>query len=90
MSRFGELGDLAADYLRQQLREPRFGLSAAELSALDDVPFGDPEAVVWADGSWLLRFAESSLEMADPFGVGVRFEGMTPSAVEDLSDAEPI
>ncbi len=90
LSRFGELAELAADYLRQRLREPRFGLGSAELSALDApvAPFGEPAAVIWADGTWMVRFAESSLEMGDPFGVGVVFEGTTPSAVEDLSGAD--
>jgi hypothetical protein len=90
VSRFGELAELADNYLRHRLREPRFGLRPSELSALDasEVLFDEPVAVIWADGNWMLRFAESSLEMADPFGIGVRFEGMTPSAVEDLSGAE--
>jgi hypothetical protein len=91
ISRFDEFAELAADYLRQRLREPQFGLRSCELSALDaaEAPFGEPEAVIWADGSWMLRFAESSLEMADPYGIGVLFAGTIPSAVEDLSQAEP-
>ncbi|WP_395244947.1 hypothetical protein ACGGZK_03875 [Agromyces sp. MMS24-K17] len=90
VSRFGELAEVAAEYLRHRLREPRFDLPPAELSALDapEAPFSEPEAVVWADGTWLLRFTESSLLMADPFGVGVVFEGTTPRNVEDLSDAD--
>lgn len=91
MDRFGEFTAVAADYLRQQLRGPQFGLRPSELAELDatEPPFGESEAVIWADGTWLLRFAESSLEMADPFGIGVLFEGTTPYAVEDLSGAEP-
>lgn len=91
VSRFEEFADLATGYLRQRLREPQFGLRSSELSALEasEAPFGEPEAVIWADGSWMLRFAESSLDMADHYGIGVLFEGTTPSAVEDLSDAEP-
>lgn len=60
-----------------------------ELDATESL-FGEPEAVIWADGTWLLRFAESRLEMADPFGIGVLFAGTTPYAVEDLSGAEPV
>ncbi|WP_197029903.1 hypothetical protein [Cellulomonas sp. URHE0023] len=77
VSRFGELAELADDYLRQRLREPRFGLQSSELSALDasGVLFAQPVAVIWADGSWMLRFAESSLEMADPFGIGFASRG---------------
>ncbi|MGY4644312.1 hypothetical protein [Cellulomonas sp. URHB0016] len=91
VSRFAELVQLAAGYLRQRLREPRFGLRDSELSALDasEAPFSEPGAVIWADGTWLLRFAESSLDLADPYGIGVRFEGATPVAVEDLSGADP-
>lgn len=90
MARFGEFAEVAAGYLRQQLREPQFGLRHSELAELDAAEplFGEPEAVIWADGTWLLRFAESSLEMADPFGIGVLFEGTAPYAVEDLSGAE--
>src|SRR6218665_3794657 len=56
VSRFGELAELADDYLRQRLREPRFGLQASELSALEEseVLFDEPAAVIWADGSWML------------------------------------
>ncbi|WP_285181806.1 hypothetical protein [Rhodococcus sp. MEB032] len=91
MARFGEFAEVAADYLRQQLRGPQFGLRHSELVELDATEslFGEPEAVIWADGTWLLRFAESRLEMAYPFGIGVLFEGTTPYAVEDLSGAEP-
>ncbi|UOQ88028.1 hypothetical protein MUN74_12060 [Agromyces endophyticus] len=90
-TRFGEFAELAGEYLRERLREPEFALGQSELVKLDapEVPFGEPEAVIWADGSWMLRFVESSLEMADPFGIGVLFEGTTPQAVEDLSGADP-
>ncbi|MFF5624888.1 hypothetical protein ACFY5A_05945 [Microbacterium sp. NPDC012755] len=84
--------EIAADYLLERLREPQFALEPSELVKLDaaELPFDAPEAVIWGDGSWMLRFAESSLEMADPFGIGVRFEGTTATAVEDLSDADPV
>ncbi|WP_285102009.1 hypothetical protein [Promicromonospora sp. MEB111] len=90
LARFGELADVGADYLRHRLREPGFGLSGAELGMLDAAgpPFAEPAAVVWADGTWLLRFAESDLAMADPYGIGVLFEGTVPSGVEDLSEAD--
>ncbi|MDQ0707375.1 MULTISPECIES: hypothetical protein [Arthrobacter] len=91
IARFGELADVAGAYLREELREPGFGLRDDELQALrsDQPPFGEPEAVIWDDGGWMLRFTESPLELADPYGIGVLFEGMTPSAVEDLSDPDP-
>lgn len=91
VARFDEFTDVATVYLRQRLDEPRFGLTDVELLALQgaEPPFDEPEAVIWDDGSWMLRFAESRLEMADPFGIGVLFEGTTPCAIEDLSDADP-
>ena len=92
VDRFDEFTDVAAGYLQQRLDEPQFGLSEAELQALQgaEPPFGEPEAVIWADGSWMLRFAESRLEMADPYGIGVLFDGTTPSGVEDLSDVDQV
>ena len=91
VARFDEFSELAAGYLRQRLREPEFGLRHSEVATLDapEAPFDEPEAVIWADGSWMLRFAESGLEMADPYGIGVLFDGTRPSAVEDLSGADP-
>lgn len=91
VTRFDEFTDRAADYLQQRLDEPRFGLSDVELAALHaaEPPFGEPEAVIWDEDSWMLRFAESSLELADPYGIGVLFDGTSPCGVEDLSDADP-
>ncbi|KRC62049.1 hypothetical protein ASE14_08375 [Agromyces sp. Root81] len=91
VARFDEFSELAAGYLRQRLREPEFRLRRSEVATLDapEAPFDEPEAVIWADGSWMLRFAESGLGMADPYGIGVLFDGTRPSAVEDLSGADP-
>ncbi|MFE7505920.1 hypothetical protein [Promicromonospora sp. NPDC057488] len=90
LGRFDELADLAVAYLRERLREPELGLSADELATLDaaEPPAAEPGAVVWADGTWLLRFTESRLRLADPYGIGVLFEGTTPSGIEDLSHAD--
>lgn len=90
--RFGEFVELAAAYLGRRLREPQFGLGHSELAKLDavDAVLGAPEAAIWSDGTWMLRFAESSLEMADPLGIGVLFNGEVPEEVEDLSGAEPV
>ncbi|WP_287899035.1 hypothetical protein [Arthrobacter sp.] len=92
IAHFDELADVAGAYLRDELSAPGFGLSDDELGALrsGQPPFGGPEAVIWDDGGWMLRFTESTLELADPYGIGVLFEGMTPSAVEDLSDPDPV
>jgi hypothetical protein len=37
----------------------------------------------------MLRFAESRLALADPYGIGVLFEGTSPCGVEDFSDVDP-
>lgn len=44
MARFGEFAEVAADYLRQQLRGPQFGLRHSELVELDATEslFGEP------------------------------------------------
>lgn len=91
VARFDEFSDLASVYLQQRLGEPQFGLTEVELLALHgaEPPFGEPEAVIWGEGSWMLRFAESSLDLADPYGIGVLFDGTTPCGIEDLSDADP-
>lgn len=91
IAHFDELTDVAGAYLREQLTDPRFGLRQDELQSLrsGEPPFSEPEAVIWDDGGWMLRFTESTLEFADPYGIGVLFDGMTPSAVEDLSDPDP-
>ncbi|MFD7026224.1 hypothetical protein [Promicromonospora sukumoe] len=90
LDRFAELAGTGAAYLRERLAEPEFGLADAERAALaaPEPPFEEPEAVVWDDGTWLLRFAESSLGLADPYGIGVLFEGTEPTGVEDLSQAD--
>lgn len=90
------LGDLegltaiAAGYLAERLREPAFALTPDELALLDAdrTPFAEPEAVVWEDGTWMLRFAEAPLRMADPYGIAVTFVGTAPQTVEDLSDGD--
>lgn len=91
VARFDELAGAAAEYLQQRLREAEYGLSGAELLELQraEPPFGEPEAVLWSDGSWMLRFTESRLALADPYGIGVLFEGTSPCAVEDFSDVDP-
>lgn len=92
VARFDEFTGAAAEYLRQRLREPEYGLSGAELLELQraEPPFGAPEAVLWSDGSWMLRFAESRLALADPYGIGVLFEGTSPCGVDDFSEVDSV
>jgi len=88
VTEFGALTEAAIRYLVEELQDP--GLSAPDraLLATEEPPFGAPEAVVWQDGTWMMRFAETGLEIGEEYGVGVTFAGRTPVAVEDLSDPD--
>ena len=90
VAEFGALSEAAIRYLVQELQDP--GLSAADraLLAAEEPPFGAPEAVVWQDGTWMMRFAESGLEIGEEYGIGVMFAGRIPVAVEDLSDPDEV
>lgn len=84
---FTELQDVAIAFLREHLHAPDYDVSDEEqaLIAADPAPFDYPEAAVWADGTWMLRFAESPLQIADPYGVGVLFVGSAPQSIEDFT-----
>ncbi|MFF0224887.1 hypothetical protein [Streptomyces sp. NPDC004629] len=88
MSRFDVLVDQAVEYCRTRLRESQFELTAEELSWLDlpELPLAVPEATVWADQSWAIRFTESRFRLADPYGILVTFNGTQPVDVEGLDD----
>ncbi|MEV6072624.1 hypothetical protein AB0L82_39295 [Nocardia sp. NPDC052001] len=47
-------------------------------------PVDLPQLNFYADGEWLLRFAEGALPICDPYGVGVTFEATEPVRLEDL------
>ena len=60
-----------------------------ELRLLDapvcDLPFGLPQCTFYAcDTQWLMRFAEGALDICEPFGIGVIFEGEKPLRMENL------
>lgn len=64
-------------------------LSKDELRALDvpvcDLPFESPQCTFYAqDRQWLMRFAEGALDICEPFGIGVIFEGEKPLHLENL------
>ncbi|MEU1300708.1 hypothetical protein [Streptomyces shenzhenensis] len=90
VSRFDVLVDRALEYCRTRLRESHFGLTPEELSWLDlpELPLGVPDATVWADRTWAIRFAESRLRLADPYGILVTFNGTRPVDVEGLDDEQ--
>lgn len=87
---FDELVEVATAYLVEELPGAGRQLTDADRGRLSEPPspFGMPEATVWDDGTWLLRFAEADLDLAGDLGLAVRFVGTAPVAVDDLSDAE--
>ena len=75
-------------FLKDELRRGRF-LSRDELSLLDapvcDLPFSAPQCTFYArDKQWLMRFAEGELDICEPYGIGVIFEGERPLCLEIL------
>ncbi|QAY59620.1 hypothetical protein ET475_06195 [Microbacterium protaetiae] len=85
---FAALAEAASAYLVTALADPSWGLDAAERAGLRPEVFDVPEAVVWEDGTWMLRFAECDLAMGAGYGIGVNFVGTQPVGVEDLSGAD--
>ena len=90
ISDFDELRTVAEQFLVTELGGDLWDLPADQRALLDrrPAPFDEPEIVVWQDGTWMIRFAESPLAMAEEFGIGVLFAGRVPVSVEDLSDAD--
>ena len=75
-------------FLKDELRRGRF-LSKDELSLLDapvcELPFSSPQCTFYArDKQWLMRFAEGALDICEPYGIGVIFEGERPLYLENL------
>ena len=78
----------ALAFLKDELRRGCF-LSKDELKLLDvsvcDLPFGSPQCTFYAgDKQWLMRFAEGKLDICEPYGIGVIFEGEKPLCLENL------
>ena len=75
-------------FLKDELRRGRF-LSKDELNLLDvpvcELPFSAPQCTFYAgDKQWLMRFAEGELDICEPYGIGVIFEGEKPLCLENL------
>ena len=75
-------------FLKDELRRGCF-LSKDELSLLDvpvcDLPFSSPQCTFYAgDKQWLMRFAGGELDICEPYGIGVIFEGERPLCLENL------
>ena len=82
----------ALTFLKDELRRGRF-LSEDELSLLDvpvcNLPFSSPQCTFYAcDKQWLMRFAEGALDICEPYGIGVIFEGKKPLCLENLELSE--
>ncbi|WXG60503.1 hypothetical protein VB002_02460 [Campylobacter concisus] len=78
----------ALAFLKDELRRGRF-LSRDELNLLDEpvcnLPFSSPQCTFYAhDKQWLMRFAEGELDICEPYGIGVIFEGEKPLCLENL------
>ena len=77
----------ALTFLQDELKQKCL-LSKDELRALDvpvcDLPFESPQCTFYAqDKQWLMRFAEGALDICEPFGIGVIFEGEKPLRLEN-------
>ena len=75
-------------FLKDELRRGCF-LSEDELNLLDvpvfPLPFSSPQCTFYAgDKQWLMRFAEGELDICEPYGIGVIFEGEKPLCLENL------
>ena len=75
-------------FLKDELRQ-KYQLSEDELSLLDvpvcKLPFSSPQCTFYAgDKQWLMRFAEGELDICEPYGIGVIFEGEKPLRLENL------
>ena len=75
-------------FLKDELRRGCF-LSKDELKLLDvpvcELPFSAPQCTFYArDKQWLMRFAEGELDICEPYGIGVIFEGEKLLCLENL------
>ncbi|WP_103594905.1 hypothetical protein [Campylobacter concisus] len=75
-------------FLKDELRRGCF-LSRDELSLLNvpvcELPFSSPQCTFYAhDKQWLMRFAEGELDICEPYGIGVIFDGEKPLCLENL------
>ena len=78
----------ALAFLKDELRRGCF-LSKDELKLLDlpvcKLPFSSPQCTFYAhDKQWLMRFAGGELDICEPYGIGVIFEGEKPLCLENL------
>ena len=75
-------------FLKDELRRGRF-LNKDEIKLLDlpvcELPFSSPQCTFYVhDKQWLMRFADGALDICEPYGIGVIFEGEKPLCLENL------
>ena len=75
-------------FLKDELRRGCF-LNQNELKLLDvpvcELLFSSPQCTFYAgDKQWLMRFAGGELDICEPYGIGVIFEGERPLCLENL------
>ena len=75
-------------FLKDELRRGRF-LNKDEIKLLDlpvcELPFSSPQCTFYVhDKQWLMRFADGALDICEPYGIGVIFEGERPLCLENL------
>ena len=75
-------------FLKDELRRGRF-LNKDEIKLLDlpvcELPFSSPQCTFYVhDKQWLMRFAGGELDICEPYGIGVIFEGEKPLCLENL------
>ncbi|MGF7402241.1 hypothetical protein MTT09_04110 [Campylobacter concisus] len=79
-------------FLKDELRRGRF-LNKDEIKLLDlpvcELPFSSPQCTFYVhDKQWLMRFADGALDICEPYGIGVIFEGERPLCLENLELSE--
>ena len=82
----------ALGFLKDELRRG-YSLNKDELRLLDvsvcELPFSSPQCTYYArDKQWLMRFADGELDICEPYGIGVIYEGEKPLRLENLELSE--
>ena len=85
----------AIDDIREKLTsEPElFGLlkeDADSLSKLENLSLSCPQFTFYENKEWAIIFLENDLDIGEPFGISVNYDGEMLTGVYDLSDAEEI
>lgn len=83
-----------ADLREKLTSEPDlFGLSkedAERLSKQNSLPFGCPQFTFYEKREWAIIFLENELDIGEPFGISVNYDGEVLTGVYDLADSEEI